>query len=246
MTTQHWIFLSPHLDDVALSCGGLVWDMTQHKLRVEIWTVMSGIPPDESYSQFATQIHRAWGKSGHNALLMRLAEDRSACDVLGASARHFDIPDAIYRRDPASHEFVVNNNEELFSRKPEEALVRDIAAVLEKDFPPRAVMVMPMALGGHIDHRAVRSAGEIQPGDHLYYVDYPYILRDFEGAHLARRGWQRLPRTLNKAALKAWQDAVLCYTSQLGSFWRDEKETRLALNNYLAGGGGRLWRKLEG
>ena len=246
MTTQHWIFLSPHLDDVTLSCGGLVWCLTQHGYRVEIWTLMSGFPPDEAYSEFARQNHQAWGKSGREAIVMRRAEDRAACDVLGVTPRHFEIPDAIYRRDPASSEFVVNNDEELFSRKPETTLVGEIASILDREIQPEAVLVMPMGLGGHIDHRAVRTAGEKLPGDHLYYIDYPYILWSYEDIHQGGESWQRVPHDLNQDALEAWQDAVLCYTSQLSSFWRDEEETRLALNNYLAGGGGRLWRKAEG
>jgi len=52
-----------------------------------------------------------------------------------------------------------------------------------------------------------------------------------------------IPRLLNQDALKAWQAAVLCYASQLSGFWRDESETCLALRNYLAGGGGRLWER---
>lgn len=243
MSLQHWVFLSPHLDDVALSCGGLVWDLAQHGDHVHIWTLMSGFPPDEAYSEFAQRNHLAWGKSGRKAIVMRRAEDRAACDVLGAWPRYFEIPDAIYRRNLSTGEFVVRDNQELFSRQPEEDLVREIAAGLAREIPSEATLVMPMGLGRHIDHRAVRAAGEMLPGAHFYYADYPYILRDFERANVDGETWQELPRNLNKEALCAWQDAVLCYTSQLSSFWRDEEETRLALNNYLAGGGGRFWQK---
>ncbi len=49
MIKQHWIFLSPHLDDVALSCGGLVLDLAQQGFVVDNWTLMGGYPHDEIF-----------------------------------------------------------------------------------------------------------------------------------------------------------------------------------------------------
>lgn len=204
---------------------------------------MSGFPANENYSEFAQENHQLWGKSGVEAIEMRREEDRSACQVMGASHRHFDYPDVIYRDDRQTGAPMVNNDEELFGKDPDAWLVTEIAEMLRREPPEDANLVLPIGLGGHIDHRVVSSAGALFGEAQFYYADYPYILRDFDSPVFASGKFVRIERHLSKHALTAWQDAVLCYRSQLSTFWRDDNEARLSLRNYLAGGGGRLWIK---
>jgi len=243
MSREYWIFLSPHYDDVALSCGGLVWDIVNNGGHVQIWTIMAGYPPDENYSPFAQQNHRTWGKSGRDAIDMRREEDKAACDILGAIPRHFGWPDVIYRKNEDSGVPVVNSDEELFNNPPQPSLVDDIVDHLTKQIPSAAALVVPMGLGGHLDHRAVVQAGERLPRVDFYYADYPYILKSFDSPTLVEDKFQKIPQFLSKEALEAWQESILCYRSQLSWFWRDDDEERLSLRNYLAGGGGRFWEK---
>ena len=243
MNKHHWIFISPHLDDVALSCGGLVWDLAQAGHTVEVWTLVAGIPTDDNFSSFAEVIHYEWGLSGATAFRARREEDRQACTVLGVKPRHFDWQDAIYRRDAGSGEPIVPDLEALFSCPPEADLVEDIAAVLRTELPEGAKWVFPIGLGGHVDHQAVVQAGVHIGGVDAYYADYPYVLNHFDDPTFQGASWQGIPHPLGEDALEAWQSAVLCYKSQLSSFWQDAAETRLALRNYLAGGGGRLWKR---
>jgi LmbE family N-acetylglucosaminyl deacetylase len=243
MDNQTWIFLSPHLDDVALSCGGLVWDLTQKGHTVAIWTLIAGIPIDEIYSPLAEAIHYEWGLSGAAAFRARREEDHAACGVMGAELRHFDWLDAIYRRDTQTGEPIVPDFETLFSGPPEADLVEDIVAILREELPEGPQLVFPIGLGGHIDHQAVVRAGARVGGVAYYYADYPYIIENFDSPSFTGNQWKTVPHSLGQDALEAWCEAVLCYRSQLSSFWRDDAETRLALRNYLAGGGGRLWVK---
>jgi LmbE family N-acetylglucosaminyl deacetylase len=244
MEIDHWIFISPHLDDVVLSCGGLVWSLTQAGQQVSIWTILAGDPPDEDYSAFARENHAAWGKSGAEAIAMRRAEDEAACKRLGSAPRHFDLPDVIYRRHPQSGEPVVHNNDELFGLSPEPQMVSRVAALLASEVPPEAKLVLPIGLGGHIDHHLVASAGEKFHKTAAFYLDYPYILKDYNAAILKAGNLQKIETPLYEDSLAAWQDAVLCYPSQIGGFWRNAEETRLAYRNFMAGGGGRLWVKI--
>ena len=241
MEKHDWIFISPHLDDVALSCGGLVWDLVRAGHSVSVWTLVAGLPSDEDYSPFAQQIHSAWGVAGAEAFRVRREEDRAACAVMGAQVRHFDWLDAIYRRDSHTGEPIVNNDEQLFSNPPEESLVSALTAFLSTALPQQARLVFPIGLGGHVDHQAVVQAGKRIGRAALYYADYPYVLKQFDTPDFRTGMWKKRPHHLDEAALDAWCEAVLCHTSQLSMFWRDEDETRLALRNYLAGGGGRLW-----
>lgn len=243
MSQKQWIFLSPHFDDVTLSCGGLVWDLANKEHRVEIWTVMAGYPPDDIYSNFAQETHDVWGKSGKDAIDMRREEDNAACEILGAVPRYLHFPDVIYRRFKDSGKPVVNNDDELFNNPPEPSLVQDIADELTRQIPSEAVLVLPMGLGGHLDHRAVVQAGAELTRVDFYYADYPYILKSFDSDLLIKDKFEKIPQHLSPEALEAWQEAILCYRSQLSWFWRNDQEERLAICNYLAGGGGRLWKK---
>lgn len=243
MKKQQWIFLSPHFDDVALSCGGLVWELTNQGDQVEVWTIMAGFPTDENFSAFAQKNHKDWGRSGHEAIQMRREEDRAACSILGATPHHFDWPDVIYRKHLESGLPVVNNNYELFNEQPEKALVNSIIRNLSEKIPLQSRVVLPMGLGGHIDHRTLVKVGEALDREQLYYADYPYILRSFESEILTENKYKKIPRFLSLDALTAWQEAVLSYRSQLATFWRDDDEARLSLQNYQIGGGGRLWKK---
>jgi hypothetical protein len=243
MDTKDYIFISPHLDDVTLSCGGLVWDLVRQGHRVEIWTLMSGLQSDETYSNFAQSLHKNWDIPDREAILVRRAEDQAACAVLGAHCRHFGWLDAIYRSDPQSGAPIVNNNEELFSRLPEQTLVDEIAAVLSTSLPKDVLLVLPMGLGNHVDHQVIVWVGRQLGRTDFWYADYPYVIHHFDNPLITDGTLEILPHALSEAALLAWQEAVLCYVSQLTTFWRDTEETQLALRNYLAGGGGRLWRK---
>ena len=100
------IYLSPHLDDVALSCGGLIWEQTQSGDSVEIWTICAGDPPQDRLSPFAEELHQRW-RVGHNAVDIRREEDIHSCRLLGAKYRHFEVPDAIYRIHPKTRNKIV-------------------------------------------------------------------------------------------------------------------------------------------
>ena len=243
MHPEHWIFLSPHLDDVALSCGGLAWDLSRQGCRVEVWTLMAGFPPDENFSAFAQQNHQAWGMSGETAIRMRRVEDANACQILGVEHRHFDWPDAIYRRDPSTGGPVVTSNASLFGAQPENWLVDEIAAFLYREIPGDAQVVFPLGVGGHVDHLAVTRAAQGLVQMMYFYADYPYILKHPNWPALKRRSLAKIPYILNEEALQHWVAAVLAYPSQITAFWEEPTLVHLAYRNYLAGGGSRLWQE---
>jgi hypothetical protein len=64
---MEWIYLSPHFDDVAFSCGGLVWEQTELGDEVSIWTICAGEPPPGPVSKYAQSLHDRW-KTGPSAV----------------------------------------------------------------------------------------------------------------------------------------------------------------------------------
>lgn len=267
---MHWIYLSPHFDDIALSCGGLVWEQVQAGSRVEIWTICAGDPPDSPLSPFAKQLHERW-QTGTEDVRDRRQEDLLAVRRLGVAYRHFDWPDCIYRINPETDQPLIGGEEDLFNACPEEGVVHDLSELLKRAVPKGATLVCPVALGTHVDHLLTRFAAERTNLPAYYYADYPYILRSTEFSEQVEQAtqvkllkkiilpaeaengqeklsgprWIRLPTALSEEALQAWQSSITAYRSQISTFWNGIPEMELAIRNYWAGGGGRLLQKIE-
>ena len=99
MSKRVHLFISPHLDDVALSCGGYVRHLTSAGELVSVLTVFTADPPaGTTLSWFARRNQSAWRLSDA-PFAARRGEDAAAMQLLGAQYRHLDCLDAIYRRD---------------------------------------------------------------------------------------------------------------------------------------------------
>lgn len=242
---MEWIFLSPHLDDAVLSCGGLIWEQVHAGDRVTVLTICAGAVPDRPLSAFAQELHERW-KTGVNAVEIRHAEDQNACDLLGAFHYHMEVPDCIYRFQKIDGEEhpLIQVEADLRGVQPESDLVERLSTNLLSLYPAEAKIICPLALGGHVDHRLTRAAAELSRRVDAYYADYPYILwseRELNDMELGLL--KRLPHPISITGMAAWQDAIAAYDSQISTFWQDEREVRLCVKNYWGGGGGRLWTR---
>jgi len=248
---MEWFFLSPHFDDAAFSCGGLIYDLS---CRAEpgpqpvIFTVCAGDPPPGALTPFADSLHARWG-SNAEAVALRRREDERACQRLDARRLDYFLPDCIYRRLPGTGVPLIQSEEDLFKPLPDEELsvAEDLAASLSESLPAGAAVVSPLAIGGHIDHRLVRQSAVVLATRRpdiavFYYPDFPYILKDTQDLRaLTDSGWQPVTNEISQAGLAAWIAAVGEYESQISSFWKDPAEMGAVLSHYAAGGGGQLW-----
>jgi LmbE family N-acetylglucosaminyl deacetylase len=241
---MHWIYLSPHLDDVILSCGGLIWQQVQAGEPVEIWTICAGDAPTEIFTPLALELHERW-QTGADAPAQRRQEDLEACKRLGAIARHLDIPDCIYRRSPVDDQFMYAASESINGElhPDDDGFIHSLSEKLSREFPDEWNVVCPLTLGGHVDHRIVRKAAENTGRVSCYYADYPYI--QFDGVDLKnflQPEWEQVDFQITDAALQAWIESIAAYRSQLSSFWENETEMNKALTDYRdSGGGSHLW-----
>jgi len=241
---MEWIYLSPHLDDVALSCGGLVWEQVRAGDSVSIWTICAGDPPPGPLSPFAESLHMRW-RTGRQAIEQRRREDITACSRLGTAYRHFQIPDCIYRLAPQSNEHLYTTEESLFGELDvrEVNLIQSLRAELASSLSPDAQVVCPLSLGGHVDHRLTRAAANGLARPLYYYADYPYVLdAGKEIQRLQEQGWKALCFIISEGGIVAWQTAVGEHASQISTFWDTDAEMRAALRNYENQMGGiSLW-----
>jgi LmbE family N-acetylglucosaminyl deacetylase len=241
-----WIYLSPHFDDIALSCGGLVWEQNRAEELVQVWTICAGEVPSGPLSPFAALLHARW-ETSQNAPAERRAEDLAACRAMGAVPRHFDLPDCIYRRSPDETTHLYASEEGIFGplHLEEEGLVARLAADLQALIPADANIVCPLTLGGHVDHRLTRAAAEKIDRPLWYYADYPYVLNHASHLETLRQsGWRSSDFRVSEAGLEAWIASVAAYTSQVSTFWPDAVSMRAALHDFWQSsvGGVRLWR----
>jgi LmbE family N-acetylglucosaminyl deacetylase len=228
------------------SCGGLIRDRVDDGDSVSIWTIFAGGPPEGPLSAFAETLHARWGL-GREAASLRKAEDRQACELVGASHRHFNRPDCIYRRDPETREALYQGDPAIFG-EPAEVELAWLPTALAREWgemlPDDVRVVCPLGLGGHVDHQLVRLAAERLGKRPWYYADVPYVFeREGEIAGLLPEGAGEAIFPVSGAGFAAWMAANEAYVSQFGSFWGSGEEMEAAFRGYLGKTTGlRLWR----
>ena len=240
------IFLSPHLDDAALSCGALIWQQAQAGHQVQVWTLCAGDPPGLP-SDFVQKLHQRWGlKDGATA--QRRQEDKLACQSLTAGYRHYSLPDCIYRLHPESKQPLYASEEALFGdlAAADLAVMDAWAAKLATELPANAQIYSPLTLGGHVDHQLMRRIAEKLPGQLAYYADFPYVLKTGIPVDIVPLGYSAQHIPITGEALAAWQDSVACYVSQISTFWTSLDAMRKAIHAFAAQNQGVVtWHKTD-
>ncbi len=252
---QH-VYLSPHLDDAALSCGGMICAQTEAGERVLIVTIFAGRPDYGQLSEFARFQHRWWGDP-EDPVGQRRREDERACQILGADWIHLDELDAIYRRDPSTGQALYHSDDDLFGalHPIDAAKATAMAEAWLRGLPiSQARVYAPLAAGHHVDHQLTRQAALHLVGRGLsvaFYEDFPYA-SDAEKliqalAWAAPGGWQAQPFLLAPDELERKKEAISCYASQTPVIFRHGPDMAEQVTMYAQRVGNgqpaeRIWR----
>jgi LmbE family N-acetylglucosaminyl deacetylase len=245
------IYLSPHLDDATLSCGGQIHQRVAAGQRVMVVTITAGDPALGAMSSYMQSLHDRW-ELASNAVMVRREEDIAAGLILGAETMHWSAPDCIYRFDPATKQPFYLSDADIFGdvHPLEAGLVAEIAAWIG-ELPAHGALFAPLAIGHHVDHVLTRQAAETCFGVDklLYYEDYPYAQQPGALEKVIPQGasgWQPQVIALSPAALQAKFKAILAYRSQLSTFFVDRADLERQVGGYAAMvGGERVWRRLD-
>ncbi len=226
-TLYNYIFLSPHLDDVALSCGGFVSKLTESGSSVLIVTFFAGDPPYSPMSNLARKAHKLWGLD-EQAMRVRRDEDSNACDELGADYIHLGLVDCIYRRHPRSGVPLYSTQDEVFGAiHPEDldSVFIDLSAALTT-LPSAKHMLVPLSIGDHVDHQLLYMAvEELMTATMSFYEDYPYSVRSkWSAPQQARAELHHIPAQILEQKLRA----IRAYASQISSIFSTEANMILA------------------
>jgi LmbE family N-acetylglucosaminyl deacetylase len=225
MIVQH-LYLSPHLDDAILSCGGLIHKQRTAGETVAVMTLCAGEPDCDALSPFAEQYHIAWGNPD-NPVETRRVEDSAVLGSWGVTAYHCDTQDSIYRR--INGRYAYPDLATLFNDPhPQElwCLPRVWQAGLKSLYPDSTGMIIyaPLAAGNHVDHQLVRTLAMqlLEAGEDVwFYEDYPHV--ESVGSLNVAKSWFGTESWQTKTTaidIRAKLAAISGYKSQLRSTFR--------------------------
>ncbi|MEO8274688.1 MAG: PIG-L family deacetylase [Thermoanaerobaculia bacterium] len=248
------LYLSPHLDDAVLSCGGQIARAARATATVDILTIFAGDEPDPanpSASPLVDQVFALWGLPAGEVMSTRRREDAAACRLLQARCEQWKLQEAIHRRDPATGEALYTSLKALFGdvSPQEEPLIAGLARRLADLAPDDSTRVFaPLGIGGHVDHRIVRQAAERAFGSRLcYYEEFPYIVWKLfarRRAGVSKRQFEALRQALSAEDVAARIAAIACYASQVPSLFSTRKNLARQVHKHVRRARGeRVWRR---
>ena len=217
---QTHLFISPHYDDIALSCGGTAALVTEAGRDGVVALLFGDHPdPDQPLTAFAERMHREWGMSADQVIGGRRAEEAVASQVLGLRDLFLPFKDAIYRGD----NYI--SDDDLFGAPKGTDLdlpERIVAALADEGFDGTSTRVYaPLASGFHVDHQLAFQAAALldRAGwDVCFYEDLPYSLLEGRVADRTSRAGVPLQVTALVDVTPVWTrkiDAIMAYPSQL-------------------------------
>ena len=243
------VYLSPHYDDAALSCGGTIHRQTQAGEPILVVTVCAAPPPaNTSLSTFAQDMHATWGDPG-NVVATRQAEDETAMKVLGADHVLLDFTDCIYRGHSTNGPWFYHNNDELFGKihPDDNGLVDQIIEALNHlpGITENSTIYAPLTVGHHIDHQLVHAAAwqlYDQGWSIIFYEDYPYVdTQAYGNATLdetltwlknQQRPVQPKLQFFSEADLEAKIRSINAYTSQINMLFENQTQAAKTVQKY--------------
>ena len=201
------VFVAPHPDDAALSCGGLIALLRERGQAVTVLTLFSGTGGAERLTPYQREAlgfgaepagpsAGAPGAPGAGpsaalsdaaaaagAMALRRLEDERFAALAGVATEFLDLPDAVFRG--------YEGDAQLFSapRADDPAPAGLLRRELARLGPSR--VYFPLGVGRHVDHQLARDAGlALLAGDPswaapsagaaarlAFYEDFPYAHR---------------------------------------------------------------------
>ena len=232
------LFLSPHLDDAAFSCGGLLAQVGDAGWRTVLATAFTATVLPATGFALACQTDKGLGPEV-DYMALRRAEDRAAADILGVSdLRWLGLPEAPHRGyNTASALFgAISDDDDVW--RP---LAEHVSALADELRPD--LVLAPQGLGNHVDHRQmIRSVLNVAPQHLAFYRDTPYAIRNSDAVpHVGRPDLRECVLGITDG-LERRIAASCSYASQIGFQFGGAAPLAAALREARAGGPSVFWR----
>jgi LmbE family N-acetylglucosaminyl deacetylase len=245
--SRRLLAISPHLDDVVLSVGGIVARAAESGAEVFVATVFTADTPHPAPSSPIIEgLNKVWNL-GPSPFAFRRAEDVAAVSALGAKVVHGGLLDAIYRMDDERNCLYPTRTDVFSGPSPKDSIfpaLNQLFADWIKDLQPDALLC-PLAVGRHVDHivtsESVRTVALGRNLNVFLYEDLPYSTGRFPPgfpdsveAALGRTKWTVTDPETVSVDVSAKIDAILKYDSQIAGLFADAGELRAVLKGYMA------------
>ena len=170
------LFLSPHLDDVAFSCGGTLLRLTgDPRWRVVLCTIFTASVPDPQGFALRCQTDKGIPAETDYMALRRTEDEAYAAFANVHESQRWGYREAPHRgyESPADLFAGVRGDDAVW-----EPLCDDLAA-LDSWVEPDLVFA-PQGLGNHVDHlQTIRATLAVWPVERVaWYRDTPYAIRE--------------------------------------------------------------------
>ncbi len=235
---QTALFISPHLDDVAFSCGGLAARLADAGWRTVLATAFTAtVAPVEG---FALECQLDKGLAADvDYMALRRAEDREAAGILGfADVRWLDLPEAPHRGYQSAAALFGDVRAEDTVAAGLTATLMHVVAQTRPD-----LILIPQALGNHVDHQVVVAAARhvVGPERTAYYRDTPYAIRQPDAVPSPQV--PELPATVVpiSTAMARKVAAAQAYGSQIGFQFQGAKALDRSLRAFAVQEGGGIF-----
>lgn len=221
------VYLSPHLDDAVLSCGGAIHQQTTAGQAVCVITIFAGQQAAGELSPFAQLQHRYWGNPAQ-PMALRRAEDAAALAYLDCNSSHLEYMDCVYRTGSDGNWLYTDEDALWAAVDPADPVAQDgsgaLVSRLASILPAKEEVTVfaPLSVGHHVDHQIVHSAARrlLEMGYGVsFYEDYPYVDKPGEPeatlAGMGGQGWRAELLPLGVADVAAKVMALGYYRSQM-------------------------------
>lgn len=239
------LFLSPHADDIPLSCGVTVQQLIARGKRCVVYTLCDGDPPNPAPdTPIVNQLHARWG-AGTEPMGIRRAEDEAALRILGVTnVLHGLLLDCIYRTDSEGNALYRETDSFSGAVHPLDPLMRELDALTLPFADDLTHLYAPAAIGMHIDHQivrdwAIRLKARMPQIELQFYEDYPYA----EDPAAVEAALLHLNTRISKLGLRVTfasnanirvkLDSIGAYASQLSSFWQSTAEMDATITHFM-------------
>ncbi len=243
------LFLSPHLDDAILSCGGVMHRLAQGGERVIIVTAMAGEPPDSLPDTPVLQAIRVRWEGGANPVRQRRTEDAQAAQQLQAQVYHLALLESAFRQTlcgAGDWIALYPEHDSPFAGVNEADDARPILFETRLPFLDVVSIYAPFGVDNHVDHQLVRDWALVLTGAAdapalRFYEEYPHARNKPAIGRAQAFFRQSLPALHLESEIILLTDddfaarlrAMGCYRSHLHVLWNDTAEMERLTREYM-------------
>ncbi len=207
------VFVSPHLDDAALSAGGLI-SWLSGKTKVSLVTIFTEASRGSRTLSAVSYLEQCGYADQDKLFSERRREDMRACRTLGIESAHLGFSDALWRKKKSPgrwgailgglfpelvHVYPTYRWHAISGKiAPDDGeLVKNLENRLKLAIGGKQIVFCPLGVGRHVDHLITRDICAKIFSDVIFWSDFPYNMdkktdNDFIGKMaLESFVWQR-------------------------------------------------------